>query len=1157
MKTALVSASLSIFCAATLASCGQAQIKTTDAPATYGQWRSSQIGGGGYAQNVIPTSDPQVYYAYVDVGGVFRSDDGGQRWRMIHDTLNGQGAGVVCVRDLNVNPTNPNDVTIVCGSQWYEREGIYRTLDGGNSWNKAADAWFYGNESYRWAGQALARSPLNSKRMLAFSTDGMMLSSDGGANWNSVGLEGFFPSDLGWARDGQTVYACAQPLKVWRDGAQIPFKGGFFKSSDAGVTWTKIGDEAPTEMVQDPKNAARWWAIRGDWKVQVSDDSGQNWRDASQGLPIADQAPNSGEKGVFVADDLYSALGIGPDFLVVASNRGSFYRRDLGAASWEKMAAPKIVENYEGRPWMSRIAPGKWQHFGAATASITIDPRDPKHWFFTDWYAIYQSPDAGKTWNLSMDGVETTVLHTLRTQPNDAARVHLGMGDNGYMFSLDGGATFNSEHLNSNTKSIAIPASAPNLAYATGDAADGQWAAKQVWLSADAGRNWIKSPMRGLPADIRANSVVALPNAPKTVFVAVAGEVKPGAGGVYRSTDGGVTFNWFGLGLEGGGAFSDNIFGIGQELAALPNGEVLALSNQRQMIYRLKPGAEKWEVVGAKMGGKPYEVAAGADEFWVAVRDDGLVRVRDGAATRVWQGDAARVDFDNGRLALGAKTGVFTSLDGGQTWRNQAGLPNRFWPIVEWAGDRLLAGTIGNGAFWMPFTAAGLKTVVAQKVPESKIKLATATGDAMAPLPGEMQLTWTGRGQLEVASQDGARWLRSEGDAQGSMGVEFAAWSGARRFAGEAKIEGAPTEALVALQTFDAGGKQIGWQTLADAKNATDWTSFEGAATLPDGAAKVNLIAVFNGQGALGVRDVQMETATASGATASGATASGATASGATASGANASGANVAATPLAPRLLWTGAGQLEVSEDAGVYALKTAGTAQGSMGVEFAAWSGARRFAGEVKTEGAPTEALVALQTFDAGGKQIGWQTLADAKGATDWTKFSENVRLPDGAARAVFVAIFNGDGALQLRDATAETKGATANVAAATLQPKLLWKGEGTLDVTQNGDITALKTAGTAQGSMGVELGKWSGARSFNGEVKVEGQAQEAIVAIQIFDAGDKQIGWQTLTDAKSASDWTKWSGQVQLPDGAARAVLVAVFHGDGALSLRGAAQR
>ena len=156
----------------------------------------------------------------------------------------------------------------------------------------------------------------------------------------------------------------------------------------------------------------------------------------------------------------------------------------------------------------------------------------------------------------------------------------------------------------------------------------------------------------------------------------------------------------------------------------------------------------------------------------------------------------------------------------------------------------------------------------------------------------------------------------------------------------------------MALQIFDAGGKQIGWQTLTNAADAKDWTAFEAAATLPEGAAKVSLIAVFNGQGALGVRDVQLETPKAT------------------------LGIDAATRrSWEPKLLWTGAGQLAVAREGDIYALKTVEQAQGSMGVEFPAWSGERRFAGEVKIEGQVKEALIAIQIFDANGQQIGWQT--------------------------------------------------------------------------------------------------------------------------------------------------------------------------------------
>ena len=816
---------------------------TQTAPALYGAWRSAAIGGGGYVQNVIFTADPRVLYAYVDVGGVFRSNDGGQNWRMIHGSIAGNGAGVTNIRDLSVNPSNPDDIIIAAGSRWSAREGLFRTRDGGKNWRKVEDGWFYGNESFRWAGQNLARSPIDPNHLLAFGAgDGVWVSVDDGQNWRGVGAvtRGSYASDIKFARDGRTVYASAQEVETWQDGKKIKLGGGLFRSDDAGETWRKIADEAPMELRQDPKQNSRWWGLSAGERVVVSDDGGASWRDASQGLP-------GGEIKGSVSENAFRALGAGPDFLVVGSSRGTFYRRGVNDEAWQKIENPKITEMYQGRPWNSRIEPGHWQHFGAATGSVVVDPRDPNRWFFTDWYAIWRSDDAGKSWNLSMDGVETTVIHTIRADPRDAARVHLGMADNGYLLSLDGGESYVSPHLNSNLKSLSMPASQPARLYATGDGADGKWEAKQVWLSADAGQSWVKSPMRGLPADLRANSIVAAPDAPLTAYLAVAGEVKPNGGGVYRSNDGGQSWSWIGDGLEGdGSAFSDNIFGVGQELAALPGGEVVAISQKRRAIYAWD-GA-KWARVEAKLNGAPNEVAAGGGAFWVAVKNDGLYRVENGAARRVWSGDVARVTADGGaRVAIGTADGVLVSSDAGAGWQKMAGLPHRFYPIVAFAGPRLLAGTAGNGAFWMPLAPDAAQSMTARAVEPRAVELTVAPGLKLA---GAWKVVWTGQGQIETVRVENGVTLRSVGGAaRGTAGRELERWQGEQLVSGRLSAQGELEQAQVALQIFDAGWKQIGWQTLADAKGAAKAVAFEKSVVWPEGAAHVQLVVAITGEG--------------------------------------------------------------------------------------------------------------------------------------------------------------------------------------------------------------------------------------------------------------------------------------------------------------------
>ncbi len=815
----------------------------------YGAWRSCLIGGGGYLQNVLFTSKPNVLYAYMDVGGAFRSEDGGKSWRMLGAGLKGTSNGVTSVRDLSVNPNDANDVLLAVGDQWMPTEGVFHSRDGGQTWQKTLTAQFYGNQDFRWAGQNLARAPLDPKRIIAVSGgDGAFLSQDGGATWKLCGLEGIYPTDIKWARDGKTVWVCAQPEKMGHGGQQLDLKGGLFRSDDSGLTWKALSEKAPSEVVQDPQRPLRWWGIWDGGSIQTWNDEGKAWMVASDGLPQkeADENISSG-----TSEKAFGALAAGPDFLVTASNRGTFYRLDLPSSTWKKLDAPQVTQIYEGQPWGSRTQPGGWSHFGAALGSISINPRNPSQWFFTDWFSIYRSEDAGKSWDLSMDGVEATVIHTLRAAPDDPARISLGMADNGYFFSTDGGTRFQKTDVMSNTKSIATNRKQPERLVAVGDGGDGQWVARQVWLSADAGQNWTKSPMSGMPLDIHANSIAVLPDDPQKVFLAVAGEVKAGAGGVYASQDGGQSWKWDATGLEGGELFADSIFGIGQEIAALPSGDLMLLSSRRGALYWRPATSLTWEKVAVSLAGQPYEIAAGDEAFWVAVHGDGVYRVQHGIASKVWNGDAGRVAVDGQRIAIGEKAGVELSLDAGRIWSLNSDLPNHFWPIVAFAGNRLLAGTSGNGVFWLPLAPEGMRTPMARPVVPRAVQFEVTPAQ---PLAGTLNLVWTGMGTPAVATQNGVTTLSSQNEiAQGSMGQEIPRFS-AQTFQGSVRIEGDVEEAQVALQAFDEAGKQISWQTLSDAKAARDWQNFATRAQWPTGATRVLLIVTLKGKGAVLIR---------------------------------------------------------------------------------------------------------------------------------------------------------------------------------------------------------------------------------------------------------------------------------------------------------------
>ncbi|HMO26464.1 MAG TPA: hypothetical protein PKB10_09350, partial [Tepidisphaeraceae bacterium] len=91
----------------------------------YGAWTQSIFGGGGYIQNVVPTSDPNIYYAWVDVAGVFRSDDGGQHWRCLTGNIKNRSPGINGCRGVSVDPSNPRRLVVALGHQWAPVEGLF------------------------------------------------------------------------------------------------------------------------------------------------------------------------------------------------------------------------------------------------------------------------------------------------------------------------------------------------------------------------------------------------------------------------------------------------------------------------------------------------------------------------------------------------------------------------------------------------------------------------------------------------------------------------------------------------------------------------------------------------------------------------------------------------------------------------------------------------------------------------------------------------------------------------------------------------------------------------------------------------------------------------------------------------------------------------
>lgn len=353
------------------------------------QWKQFPIWGGGYVQNVeISKSSPNVWYTYVDVCGPYRSDDAGNSWRPLHQvySVNERYRGMN-PRSLSIDPRNPDSIVYVAGNSWNLKGNIYVSRDGGKSVRAVVkDLHFYGNGYRRWTGILLDRNPFNPDELItAPDSDGIFRGTENGEKWENAGLKDHFFTDIRYdlAVPGR-IYACAPAVAPERSADRKPRQTGFYRSDDNGKTWKRLQETAPEEIKQARAKGNPLLGIFDMTELRISEDAGATWKPYSEGLPEAGKE--------YITNGRFQAIGAGSDFFLAVDTAGTVYRRNIGDPEWKRVIIRRRINREYETGGQLRTA----QWFGRAAASINIDPRDEKHWIMTDWFAIWETFDAGK-----------------------------------------------------------------------------------------------------------------------------------------------------------------------------------------------------------------------------------------------------------------------------------------------------------------------------------------------------------------------------------------------------------------------------------------------------------------------------------------------------------------------------------------------------------------------------------------------------------------------------------------------------------------------------------------------------------------------------------------------------------------------------------------